>query len=198
VPYAAAVAAGLVAAVLLGLIVERLVVRPLFQASRVTLLVATVGVALFIVGAVFVVGKPEARVLPPAVGGGSVNILGTAIEPQQILALVILGALAVALWLFFSRTNLGLAVLATSQDPLATRIVGISLPGMSRFIWGFAALLGGPDHGSWRIAPSNPEVKTRRRIARIAVHFQSDFPLNECIAFSDRFFFVWLLSVPTR
>jgi branched-chain amino acid transport system permease protein len=143
VPYAVAVLAGLAAAVLLGLLVERLVVRPLFHASRITLLVATVGVALFIVGVLFVVGKPEARVLPPAVGGQALNILDTAILPQQILALVILGALAAALWAFFSRTSLGLAVLATSQDPLATRIVGISLPGMSRFIWGFAALLGG-------------------------------------------------------
>ena len=142
-PYGLAVLAGLLAAVALGLIVERLVVRPLFHASRITLLVATVGVALFIVGTMFVLGKPEARVLAPAVGGRPLNILNTGVPPQQVLALVILGALAVALWAFFSRTNLGLAVLATSQDPLATRIVGISLPGMSRFIWGFAALLGG-------------------------------------------------------
>jgi branched-chain amino acid transport system permease protein len=142
-PYGLAVSVGLVVAVALGLIVERLVVRPLFHASRITLLVATVGVALFIIGAIFVLGKPEVRVLAPAIGGEPLIMLDTAILPQQVLALVILGALAVALWAFFSRTNLGLAVLATSQDPLATQIVGISLPAMSRFIWGFAALLGG-------------------------------------------------------
>ncbi|HEV8572861.1 MAG TPA: branched-chain amino acid ABC transporter permease [Actinomycetota bacterium] len=142
-PYGLAVFAGLLVAVALGLIMERLVVRPLFDASRITLLVATVGVALLLIGAMFVVGKPEARVLAPAVGGRSLDIMGAAILPQQVLALVILGVLAAGLWLFFSRTNLGLAVLATSQDPLATRMVGISLPGMSRFIWGFAALLGG-------------------------------------------------------
>ncbi|HEX2184428.1 MAG TPA: branched-chain amino acid ABC transporter permease, partial [Chloroflexota bacterium] len=68
---------------------------------------------------------------------------GAQIIPQQLLILGVLATLAVLLWLFFSRTNLGLAVLATSQDPLASRIVGISVPGVSRFIWGFAALLGG-------------------------------------------------------
>jgi branched-chain amino acid transport system permease protein len=149
-PYGLAVIAGLLVAVALGLIVERLVVRPLFNASRITLLVATVGVALFIIGATFVgccenfevFGKAEARVLAPAIGG-SLNILGTGVVPQYVLGLAILGVLAVALWVFFTRTNLGLAVLATSQDPLATQIVGISLPGMSRFIWAFAALLGG-------------------------------------------------------
>jgi branched-chain amino acid transport system permease protein len=152
-PYGLAVLAGLIAAVGLGLIMERLVVRPLFNASRITLLVATVGVALFIIGLTFVgccqnfelFGKAEVRVLAPAIGGDRdpLIILDTALVPQYILGLAILGALAVALWAFFSRTTLGLAVLATSQDPLATRIVGVSLPGMSRFIWGFAALLGG-------------------------------------------------------
>jgi branched-chain amino acid transport system permease protein len=49
----------------------------------------------------------------------------------------------VALAYFFNRTNRGLAILATSEDSMATQVVGISIPGMSRFIWGFAALLGG-------------------------------------------------------
>jgi branched-chain amino acid transport system permease protein len=150
VPYGVAIAAGLVVAIGLGLIVERLVVRPLFEASRITLLVATVGVALFLIGATFVgccqnfelFGKAEARVLAPLIAGSAI-IFDTAVPWQYVLALGILGALAIALWAFFSRTTLGLAVLASSQDPLATRIVGISLPGMSRFIWGFAALLGG-------------------------------------------------------
>lgn len=141
-PYGVAVLGGLLAAVLLGLLVERLVVRPLFHASRITLLVATVGVALFIVGVLFVVGKPEARILAPMIPGTAI-ILDTAIQWQYVVALGVLGGLAIGLWAFFSRTNLGLAVLASSQDSLATRIVGISLPGISRFIWGFAALLGG-------------------------------------------------------
>jgi branched-chain amino acid transport system permease protein len=142
-PYGLAVVGGLAAAVLLGVLVERLIVRPLFNASRVTVLVATVGVALFIIAVTVVVGKPEARVLAPAIVGDPITFFGVALIPQQLMIVGVLGALAVALAIFFSRTNLGLAVLATSQDPLATRIVGISVPGISRFIWGFAALLGG-------------------------------------------------------
>jgi branched-chain amino acid transport system permease protein len=142
-PYGVAVLGGLVAAVVVGLLVERLVIRPLFNAPRVTVLVATVGVALFIVAVTVLVAKPEPRVLSPAVVGDPITLFGVALLPQQFLVFAVLGALAVALAFFFSRTNLGLAVLATSQDPLATRIVGISVPRMSRFIWGFAALLGG-------------------------------------------------------
>lgn len=142
-PYGVAVLGGLAAAVLLGLIMERLVIRPLFDAPRVTMLVATVGFALFVIAVTVLIGKPEPRSLSPIIKGDLIEFLGVAIEPQQILVLLVLAALAVVLALFFSRTNLGLAVLAVSQDPLATRIMGISVTNLSRFIWGFAAFLGG-------------------------------------------------------
>ena len=145
-PYAAAMAAGLVAAIVLGLLMERLVIRPLFDAPRVTMLVATVGFALFVIAVTVIVGKPEPRALSAIIGrepDDLIVFLGVAITYQHILVLIVLAALAGVLALFFSRTNLGLAVLAVSQDPLATQIMGVSVVNLSRFIWGFAALLGG-------------------------------------------------------
>jgi branched-chain amino acid transport system permease protein len=141
-PYGLAALIALACAVVLGLIVERVVVRPLLNAPRLTLLVATVGVALFIIAATIIVAEIFPRVLAPALPGEPVYILGAGIRPQQLLVLGVLMALAGLLALFF-RTTRGLALLATSQDVLATRTVGISVKGMSRFIWGFAALLGG-------------------------------------------------------
>lgn len=141
-PYGVAVLIGLVCAVLLGLIMERTVVRPLLNAPRLTLLVATVGVTLFIIAATILVARIQPRVLAPAFTGDPFYLFDAGILPQQVLLLGVLAALAGLLAMFF-RTNLGLAVLATSQDALATRTVGISVTGMSRFIWGFAALLGG-------------------------------------------------------
>ncbi|MBI4259801.1 MAG: branched-chain amino acid ABC transporter permease [Actinobacteria bacterium] len=142
-PYPAAIVVGLLAAVVTGLIMERLVVRPLLDASRITLLVATVGFALFIIAITVLAAQPEPRSLQPLIGGEDRDILGAAVSPQRMVIALVLIGLAVALAWFFNRTNRGLAVLATSQDALATRAVGISVPGMSRFIWGFAALLGG-------------------------------------------------------
>ncbi|MGH3341524.1 MAG: branched-chain amino acid ABC transporter permease [Carbonactinosporaceae bacterium] len=143
VPYGIAVLCGLAAAVLLGLLVERLVVRPLFEAPRITLLVATAGTALLVIAVTVLVAKPEPRVLEPAIAGGSVTILGAGIQAQQFLVVGVLAAVAVGLVWFFSRTDLGLAVLATSQDTFATRVVGVNVITMSRFVWGVAALLGG-------------------------------------------------------
>jgi branched-chain amino acid transport system permease protein len=142
-PYGLAVVGGLAAAVLLGLAVERVVVRPLFDSPRITLLVATVGVALFLIAAEVIIAVAQPRVLRGMFTTNKVVvILGAGLRMQQVVVLLVLIALAPLLALFFSKTDLGLAVLAASQDATATRIVGISTSRMSQFTWGFAALLG--------------------------------------------------------
>ena len=150
VPYYVAVVAGLLVAVALGLLMERVVVRPLMNSPRVTLLVATIAFALFVVGMQIVLFLPEAKTLRPmlATTGADGNPTGLEIfnyivPPQNLIVVAVLGVLAVVLGYFFSKTDLGLAILATSQDSFATRVVGIGVERTSRFIWGSAAFLGG-------------------------------------------------------
>jgi branched-chain amino acid transport system permease protein len=59
------------------------------------------------------------------------------------LIIATLATLGVAGALFFARSNLGLAILGLSQNPLATELMGISAERLSRFTWGAAAILGG-------------------------------------------------------
>jgi branched-chain amino acid transport system permease protein len=141
VPLALAMVGGIVVGLLFGLLLERLVVRPLLGASRVILLVATAGVAIGSISLQLVLGEAEPRILDPVAGTDPIYFLGATILPQQILILVALAAVAVGLFLFF-RTNLGLAILATSQDPMATRLMGISVKRVSALVWGLAAGLG--------------------------------------------------------
>jgi len=144
VPYFFAMLLALVAAVAMGLVTERVVVRPLFDAPRVTLLVATAGVALLAIGVEIWFGEPKLRSLDPALPKlGRISILGVQLSDQELLLMAVLVALGVVLALFFNRTNLGLAILGASQEPTATELVGISVKRLSSFTWGMAALLGG-------------------------------------------------------
>lgn len=127
---------------LLGFLIERLIVRRLFDAPRVTLLVATAGIALTAVQLELIFTGPNAQSLPPAIEGLGPNVLGILVSPQKILLFVVLGILGLAMAYFFSRTDLGLAVLATSQEPVATELAGISTKRISSFIWTLAAVLG--------------------------------------------------------
>jgi branched-chain amino acid transport system permease protein len=144
VPYGVAIGGALVAAVLMGVLVERLVVRPLFEAPRVTLLVATAGVALLATAVEIWFGEATARPIDRALPTlNRVTVLGVQISDQRLLLLGALAILALLLALFFRKTNLGLAILGASQEPTATELMGISVRRLSTLTWAIAALLGG-------------------------------------------------------
>jgi branched-chain amino acid transport system permease protein len=144
VPYGAAMLLGLLAALAGGLATERFVVRPLFDAPRVTLLVATAGVSLLAIGTELWFGQARLRFVGPALTRlDRVSVFGFAVSDQRLLVVVTLVALAVAGALFFTRTDLGLAILGLSENPLATELMGIRAERLSQFTWGAAAVLGG-------------------------------------------------------
>jgi branched-chain amino acid transport system permease protein len=144
IPYGVAIVIAIIGVVLVGLILERLIVRPLLNAPRITLLVATIAFALLAVGVELLLFLPEPKTLAPILSKlpFEVQIFGFIVEAQRVLVVGVLAAFAGVLGYFFSKTDLGLAVLATSQDAFATRVVGIGVERMSRFIWGSAAFLG--------------------------------------------------------
>jgi branched-chain amino acid transport system permease protein len=123
----------------------------------VTLLVATAGVALLAIGIEIWFGSAQGK--PIAKGFDRVDrveLLGVQISDQRLWLIATLAVLAVALGVFFTRTNLGLAIIGASQEPVATELVGISVRRLSSFTWMLAALLGGlaaliavPDSGSF-------------------------------------------------
>ncbi len=148
-PYGLAAVVAVIGTVVLGVMLERIFIKPLMNAPRVTLLVATIALALLAIGAEILLFEAEPRELQPALAGvgpdgtlRGISVFEQQITPQNLLAIGTLLGLAVLLGYFFSRTNLGLAVLATSQDAFATRVVGIGIQRMSMFIWGSAAFLG--------------------------------------------------------
>ncbi len=144
VPYILSVIIALVVAGLLGLLTERAVIRPLANAPRVTLLVATAGVSLLCIGVEFWIAQPEPRQVAAALSRQDrVSVFGIFISDQRLLIFAAIAVIAAALAYFFSRTNLGLAVLAASQEPTATNLVGISVSRISTLVWVLAAVLGG-------------------------------------------------------
>ena len=148
-PYGVAVLIAVVAVVGLGLLMERVVVRPLLNASRINLLVGTIAFALLCIAFEILIFLPEVKQLQPVMQGINssgksvgITLYDHIVSPQEIITVGVLLFFAVVFAFFFSRTDLGLAILATSQDEFATRVVGIGVERTSRVIWGGAAFLG--------------------------------------------------------
>jgi branched-chain amino acid transport system permease protein len=147
-PFFLAALLGLVASVGIALLVERLVIRPMFNRAKVVLVVGTVGVALFLIGVEGLLPYPKTQSLPTISDVLGVQqfvgrVDGIPILDQDIAKLVMLAVLAVAAFFFFRYTPTGTAILAVSQDSTAARVVGISVERISLISWGIAGLLGG-------------------------------------------------------
>ena len=141
-PFAVAIVLGLLAGTLMSLLTERLVIRPLFRQPKVTMVVATAGVALLAIQVELFFNGTNGRNARPIIAGEALGTGGLSITWQQVVIVAVLAALAIASALFFSRTQTGVAILAVSQEPTATSLVGISVNRISALTWGMAGFLG--------------------------------------------------------
>lgn len=142
IPYLFVTLAALLVGFLLGIVTERVVVRPLESVSKVIALVGTAGIALLAIGIELWRAKPEPRAVVPPLAGDGLTILGYVVSPQKLIAFGVLLAVAIGAALFFQRTALGTAILANSQDQIGSRVVGVNVNRISRTTWGMAGLLG--------------------------------------------------------
>lgn len=110
----------------LGVAMNKLAIEPARGAPVVSLVIITIGVSILIRGASQLIFDKQIHSFPAFSGDDPIRILGATILPQSLW--VIGGAVAVfvGLWLFFTRTLLGKAVLATSNNRLAAQLVGIN------------------------------------------------------------------------
>jgi len=113
---------------MLGVVIERVAYRPLRHAPRLAPLISAIGVSIFLQNAVllWVDSKaiPYPQVFPVApvitIGGASINSLQVLIITTSIVLLVILDT-------FISKTRVGKAMRATSQDREAAGLMGINI-----------------------------------------------------------------------
>jgi branched-chain amino acid transport system permease protein len=140
-PWIVGALASIAGAVAIGLVFERLVIRRMITAPRVTVAVATIGLftLMLSVEAQFFAGK--IFILPPPFRTGGVSIAGVYVSANQWLALGVVAVVAAALAAFLRFTDFGLAVLASADDPVAAQLMGAPRNRISAFIWGTAGAL---------------------------------------------------------
>jgi branched-chain amino acid transport system permease protein len=132
-----------VAVALLGLMMERIFLRPLgFDPLRQVLL--TVGFALlFQQAALDIWGGDSLDIIPPAALRQSVVIGGLYLPLYRVFMIGIAATIGLILWLGIEKTRMGAAVRATVDDAEMARGVGIDTSRISMFIFALGALLAG-------------------------------------------------------
>lgn len=137
--------AGLLAvavAVVAGLLLDRLAIRPARGAGPIELIIITIGAALVIRGLVQIWFDKEFHTLPGFSGNEPLQIGGASVLPQTLWILGGTAVILAALWWFMSRTLAGKALRATAANRLAADLVGIDTRLITTMAFGVSAAIG--------------------------------------------------------
>ena len=141
-PLPLAIVAAIVLAAAIGLLLEKLTIERAARADVTTLIIITIGAAIFLRGVAQLVWGKGIRALPPLTGERPIVLWGATVLPQSLWVLGATLAIVAALSWFFGRTRLGRAMLATSHNRLAAQLVGIDVRLVLFASFGLAAGLG--------------------------------------------------------
>jgi branched-chain amino acid transport system permease protein len=131
----------LAAMLLLGVAIERLVLRRLINRSPMTLFMATLGLSVIIEGASQALWGAQVHGLDLGVPDLPITFAEVFISQFDLFAAATAAVMVAVLSLVVSRTRLGIALRAVADDPLAALSVGISLPRVWGAVWAIAGVV---------------------------------------------------------
>ncbi|MCY4176719.1 MAG: branched-chain amino acid ABC transporter permease/ATP-binding protein [Acidimicrobiaceae bacterium] len=120
----------------LGMIIELSVIRRLFEASRLVLLIATIGVGQIVLFAKLrLPGVVAAGPIPTAFDATWTPTDHIRLQARELVVLAVIPVLIGALAWFMARTRLGLALRASASNPDTARVYGTSPRRASTVVW---------------------------------------------------------------
>ena len=137
-PFWLALGLALAIMVLLGVAIERTVLRPLVNRPPIVLFMATLGVSFVIEGLAQTVWGSDVHGLELGITDTPFEVHGVMISQFDLFAAGTAGALVLLLAFLFQRTRLGLALRGVADDPLAALSVGIDLRRVWAVVWAVA------------------------------------------------------------
>ena len=113
-----------------AVIVRRIAGQPQFSGVMLT-----IALAFMIRGAVSMGFGPDSRSYQTPWSGQTTEIAGVAVTELSLVIMLVALLIAVMLWLFFSRTRLGVAMQAASQNQLAAYLNGVKVKRLNSLVW---------------------------------------------------------------
>jgi branched-chain amino acid transport system permease protein len=140
-PYWATILFAVAVMALVGMLTERVVIRPVLGHPAFTVVMITIGIGYVIRGVVTMVPGwgTETYQIPTPFVEDVWKVGGVVLAVQQLMVIALTAALCAGLYLFFRFTRIGVAMQATSQNQLAAYYMGIPVRRVNMMIWGLSA-----------------------------------------------------------
>ena len=140
-PYWATILFAVAAMAVVGMLIERIVLRPVLGQPAFTVVMLTIGVGYVLRGVVTMIPGwgTDTYTFPTPFADGTFKIGEVIFAVQQVAVIVMTAALVTVLYVFFRFSKLGVAMQATSQNQLAAAYMGIPVRRVNMMIWGLSA-----------------------------------------------------------
>jgi branched-chain amino acid transport system permease protein len=144
--WAVAVLGAVLVAIALGIVVERLILRPLVGQPIISVIMVTIGLSQVLGALVLIIWGTTPRAFPEFIPSGRVELLGAQVGASRLWAVGLVAVALVAFALFFTRSRHGIAMRAVADDQQAALAMGISVRRVFALAWalaGVSAVVGG-------------------------------------------------------
>lgn len=141
VPFAVALVITFAIMVVLGITIERAVLRPLTNKPPITLFMATLGLSYIIEGAAQLLWGTQVHGLDLGIEDIPFDVGGVFISQFDIFAALVAAGIVAILSAFFRYTRIGLGFRAVADDQFAALAVGLKLPWIWASVWAAAGLV---------------------------------------------------------
>lgn len=126
---------------LLGVLVERLVMRPIADTDWLTLFTATLGVYYILHGVAGWIWGRDTKAFPVTFDAKPVSIFGTLVSEGHLVNMGWALLIGLILFLFFKYTKQGIAMRAVTDDPETAKLMGIPVRFIVLLTWAMAGFL---------------------------------------------------------
>jgi len=126
---------------LLGIVLERVVFRPVYSAPHINGLIVALGLFIALENIALILWGGEERTLPSPYATKVITLLSISLTLQRLLVFIISILLIFLLYLFIQRTKMGKAIRAVAQDPEVSRLMGIPIHRISATVFAVSSAL---------------------------------------------------------
>lgn len=125
-----------------GMLIERVIIRPVEGAPELTVVIVTVGLFVFVNAAAGFIWSFLIKDFPNPFPGGALSLGGVQLGYGTLGILGVVAVVMGLLYLLFQHTKIGLGMRAVSGNPASARLSGIRVGRMLALGWGLAATVG--------------------------------------------------------
>jgi branched-chain amino acid transport system permease protein len=141
-PVWASILAAIAVAIIMGLLIERLTLRPLVGQPVLAVIMMTIALATVLDGLATLIWGGEYKTYHGVLPTITLNIGELSIPPETTIGVIVSIIVVVLLMLFFRYTRSGLEMMATAEDEQVVQSAGIKVTTVYALSWVIACIVG--------------------------------------------------------